>query len=202
MNDNRFTSDPSTTIAVVGAGYVGLPLALELAEHFNLILYDIDEKRISELQNGYDRNFEFAKEKIKKCKNLKFTYSIKDLEAAKCFIVTVPTPINKDLKPELSPILAATTSVAQIIKKGDIVVYESTVYPGLTEEICIPLIRIANIKVNHDFFVGYSPERINPSDKRNTIRTITKVVSGSSTAASKIIQNLYEKIVDAGTFRE
>ena len=157
-------------LAIIGLGYVGLPLALEFAKKKLVVGFDIDGKRIKELNDGIDRNLEFSKKELQASKKLIFTKNQEDIKFANCFIITVPTPINKIKKPDLKPLLNATTCIGKILKKKDLVIYESTVYPGCIEEVCVPILeRCSGLRFNLDFFCGYSPERINPGDKEHTI---------------------------------
>ncbi|MBD1427750.1 nucleotide sugar dehydrogenase [Sphingobacterium arenae] len=199
-------------IAIVGQGYVGLPLAIELALHFPVVGFDIDEERIAELAQGMDHTQEADLEKLNRgiqlAKETKFekgykaSCSLDDLNTAQIYIVTVPTPIDRYNAPNLSPLMMASEMLGRVIKKGDIVIYESTVYPGCTEEECVPILeRISGLCFNRDFFVGYSPERINPGDKVNTLTTIKKVTSGSTPEIAEEIDQLYKTIVTAGTHK-
>jgi UDP-N-acetyl-D-galactosamine dehydrogenase len=186
-------------IAVIGLGYVGLPLAVELSKHFKTIGFDIDQNRILELQNGQDRTLEISAKDLSKLDNLSLTDDLTKLNQANFFVVTVPTPVDDANQPDFSPLISATRSIASILKKGDIIVYESTVYPGATEEICVPLLEdISKLKFNKDFLVGYSPERINPGDKNHHLADITKIISGSNSEALNRIEKVYEKIIKAG----
>ena len=186
-------------IAIFGLGYVGLPLAIELGKKFDTIGYDINSKRIKDLNKGLDSTKEFSKEYIKSSKNLSITSQINKLADRSIFIITVPTPIYKNKKPDFRNLIDATMVIAKIIKKNSIIIYESTVYPGLTEEICIPIIeKKSKLIANKDFFYGYSPERINPGDKKHQLKNIKKIVSGSNSYAEKIIKQLYETIILAG----
>jgi UDP-N-acetyl-D-glucosamine/UDP-N-acetyl-D-galactosamine dehydrogenase len=188
------------TIAVIGLGYVGLPLAVEFAKKRAVIGFDIQVKRIEELSSGNDRTLELSKEELKEAKYLSFTAHLEDLQKAQIFIVTVPTPINSANQPDITLLLKASETVGYALKKGDVVIYESTVYPGCTEEDCVPVLeKISGLKFNIDFFVGYSPERINPGDKTHRISTIKKVTSGSTPDAAIAIDELYKQIVTAGT---
>jgi len=189
-------------IAIVGLGYVGLPLAVEFGKFRDIIGFDINEKRIHELINAHDSTLESSKEEILSAKNLKFTSNISDLASSNFFIVTVPTPIDSSKEPDLSFIKNATESIASILKKGDIVVYESTVYPGTTEEICAQLLQEkSKLIFNEDFFCGYSPERINPGDKKHRISNIKKITSGSTSEVATLIDNIYKEIITAGTYK-
>jgi UDP-N-acetyl-D-galactosamine dehydrogenase len=186
-------------IVIFGLGYVGLPLAIEFGKKFDTIGYDINSKRVKDLNNGYDSTKEFLKKYIKSSKNLKITNQINKLGDRSIYIITVPTPIYKNKKPDFRNLIDATKAVSKIIKKNSIIIYESTVYPGLTEEICIPIIeKKTKLIANKDFFYGYSPERINPGDKQHQLKNIKKIVSGSNTYAEKIIKKLYETIILAG----
>ena len=187
-------------LAVIGLGYVGLPLALAFAKKRNVIGFDINKKRINELKLGKDKTLECSKKDIKKTKRLFFTNNITNLISANCFIVTVPTPINKQRKPDLKPLLSASKMIGKILKKNDIVIYESTVFPGCTEEKCVPILeKFSKLKYNKNFFCGYSPERNNPGDKKKKIQDIKKVTSGSNSKILNIIDKLYKEIILAGT---
>ena len=189
-------------LAIIGLGYVGLPLALEFGKKREVICFDINKKRIEELDKGIDKNLEFNKKELRKLKQLNFTYIEEDLKSANCFIITVPTPIDKFKRPNLSPLLNATEMISKIIKKGDLIIYESTVYPGCVEEECVPILeKFSKLKFNQDFFCGYSPERINPGDKVNTITKIKKITSGSTPEIAEEIDKLYQSIITAGTFK-
>jgi UDP-N-acetyl-D-galactosamine dehydrogenase len=186
-------------IAVIGLGYVGLPLAVELSKHFKTIGFDIDQNRILELQNGQDRTLEISAKDLSDIDNLSLTDDLSKLNQANFYIVTVPTPVDDANQPDFSPLISATRSIASVLKSGDIIVYESTVYPGATEEICVPLLEeISKLKFNKDFLVGYSPERINPGDKNHHLADITKIISGSNSEALNRIEKVYEKIIKAG----
>ncbi len=187
-------------IAVIGLGYVGLPLAVEFGKIYNTIGFDINKKRIQELKEGIDSTLEVDSKNLKSAKKLKYTCNLDDIKECNYFIVTVPTPINKTNQPDLNPIIKASESIGKILKKGDIVIYESTVYPGVTEEICVPILeKNSKLKFNKDFFCGYSPERINPGDKEHTITKILKVTSGSTPKIAKEVDELYKSIITAGT---
>ena len=189
-------------LAVIGLGYVGLPLALEFAKKKNVIGFDLDKKRIDQLKTGFDKNLEINSREFKNLKKLKFTNDKKDLKLSNFFIITVPTPIDKIKKPDLQPILSASETVGRFLKKKDIVVYESTVYPGCIEEKCVPVLeKFSRLKFNKDFFCGYSPERINPGDKKLKVSNIKKITSGSTPNVAKLIDNLYKKIIKAGTHK-
>lgn len=189
-------------IAVIGLGYVGLPLAVEFGKKYQVLGFDINQTRIAELQQGYDRTLESNREEIEASKYLSFSYEIDMLKKYNIFIVTVPTPIDKFNAPDLTPLLKASEMLGKIIKKDDIVIYESTVYPGCTEEDCVPIIeKFSGLKYNIDFYCGYSPERINPGDKVNTLTKIKKVTSGSTLEIAEIVDNLYGSIISAGTHK-
>ena len=195
-------------IAIIGLGYVGLPLAVAFAEHYPTVGFDINRKRIDELQKGLDHTQEMDRDRLQGAlssteeKGLTLTDDNEQLSDCTAFIVTVPTPITKFKTPDLGPLLAASATVGRELKSGDIVIYESTVYPGCTEEDCVPVLEKASgLKYNVDFFCGYSPERINPGDRKNTLETIQKVVSGSTEEVAEKVEILYRSIVPAGTFR-
>lgn len=189
-------------IAVIGLGYVGLPLAVEFGKHRPVIGFDINKKRVQELREGFDVTLEVDSEALKAADSLKFTTELNDIADYNFYIITVPTPIDDNNAPDLTPLESASTAVGKVIKVGDFVVYESTVYPGATEEICIPIIeKVSGLKFNEDFYVGYSPERINPGDKVNTLTKITKITSGSTPEAADLIDSLYASIITAGTYR-
>lgn len=188
------------TIAVIGLGYVGLPLAVEFAKKRAVIGFDIQAKRIEELSSGHDRTLELSPKELKEAVHLSFTANLGDLQKAQIFIVTVPTPINSANQPDITLLLKASDTVGRVLKQGDVVIYESTVYPGCTEEDCVPVLeKVSGLKFNTDFFAGYSPERINPGDKTHRISTIKKVTSGSTPDAAAAIDELYKQIVTAGT---
>ena len=190
-------------IGVIGLGYVGLPLAAAFASKYQVIGFDINEKRINELNKGFDSTNELTTEQLNKVigSSLKLTTTLKDVSVCKTFIVTVPTPVNLRKSPDLSLLTKATESLSMVLKKGDTVVYESTVYPGVTEEVCVPILEEkTGLKFNIDFFVGYSPERINPGDKKHTITKIIKVVSGSTPQTLKGLSELYGSIIEAGIY--
>ena len=190
-------------IGIIGLGYVGLPLAVAIAKKYKVIGFDINKKRITELNSGLDSTNELANEQVLESlvKKIEFTNFEGQLESVNFFVVTVPTPINKDKTPNLKPVISASKTVAKYLKKGSIVVYESTVYPGVTEDICVPILeKESGLKFNVDFHVGYSPERINPGDKEHTVTKIKKVVSGSSPYALKKISKVYGSIITAGVY--
>ena len=187
-------------IAIIGLGYVGLPLAVEFGKKYPVLGFDINLNRIQELSIGIDKTMESSKEEILQSKFLKFSSKINDLNEYNIYIVTVPTPIDNYKSPNLKPLLAASEMLGTVIKKGDIVIYESTVYPGCTEEDCVPILeKTSALKFNIDFFCGYSPERINPGDKVNTLTKIKKVTSGSTFEIALIVDELYKSIITAGT---
>ncbi len=189
-------------LAIIGLGYVGLPLALEFAKKRYVIGFDIEGRRIKELKFGVDRNSDTKKNQLKNIKKLFFTSNEKDLKSANCYIVTVPTPIDRSKKPNLEPLLNASKIISKNIKKGDIVIFESTVYPGCIEEQCVPLIeKLSRLKFNKDFFCGYSPERMNPGDKKHTVSNIKKITSGSTPMIRDLVDNLYNEIVKVGTHK-
>ena len=190
-------------IAVIGLGYVGLPLAAAFSEKYEVTGFDVNAARIEELKSGYDRTLELSAEQMKKAieNGMKFSLNLDDIKDCNFFIVTVPTPIDKNKRPDLTPVVKATQSVAKVLKKGDIVVYESTVYPGVTEEICVPLLEQSGLKFNEDFFCGYSPERINPGDKEHTVTKIKKITSGSTPEIAQKVDEVYRSIITAGTHK-
>jgi UDP-N-acetyl-D-galactosamine dehydrogenase len=189
-------------IAVIGQGYVGLPLAIEFGKKYPTLGFDINRPRIEELKKGIDHTNEATPEQLKSANQLTFSSDINNIKQCNIFIVTVPTPIDEFKTPDLKPLTAASLMLGKILKKGDIVIYESTVYPGCTEEVCIPLLEQASSLIfNKDFYCGYSPERIVPGDKKNTLTTIKKVTSGSTQETAKFIDILYSSIITAGTYK-
>ncbi len=189
-------------IAVIGLGYVGLPLAVEFGKKVPVVGFDIYQKRIDELKNGQDHTLEVYPEELKKATLLSYSANLEDLKNCNFFIVTVPTPIDKVNRPDLTPLQKASQTIGKVLKAGDIVVYESTVYPGATEEICIPVLeKVSGLKFNEDFFAGYSPERINPGDKVNTLTKIKKITSGSTPEVADLVDAVYNKIITAGTHK-
>jgi len=199
-------------IAVIGLGYVGLPLAVEFAKQYPTVGFDISGPRVDELMKGHDRTLEVEDEDLKKVivsdlistesngKGLYCTTAVGDIESSNFYIVTVPTPTDKNKRPVLTPLIKASESVGKVLKKGDYVIYESTVYPGVTEDECVPVLeQVSGLKFNEDFFVGYSPERINPGDKERTVTKILKVTSGSTPESAEVIDNLYKSVITAGT---
>jgi UDP-N-acetyl-D-galactosamine dehydrogenase len=189
-------------IAIIGLGYVGLPLAVEFGKYRPVVGFDINPKRIAELQAGKDHTLECSPGQLKAASQLSFTHQIYGIKSCQVFVVTVPTPVNTANRPDMSPLVKASQTVGQALKKGDIVVYESTVYPGATEEVCVPVLeQTSGLKFNVDFFCGYSPERINPGDKVNTLTTIKKITSGSTPAVADEVDALYNTIIKAGTWK-
>jgi UDP-N-acetyl-D-galactosamine dehydrogenase len=189
-------------LAVIGLGYVGLPLAVEFGKKRPVVGFDINQKRIAELQSGVDHTLEVSSEEMKEAHQLSFTCEPPDLNTSNCFIVTVPTPIDEYKNPDLTSLIRASETVGKILKAGDIVIYESTVYPGCTEEVCIPVLeKHSGLKFNQDFFAGYSPERINPGDKEHRVSTIKKVTSGSTPQVADLVDALYNQIVVVGTHK-
>jgi len=188
-------------IAVIGLGYVGIPLAVEFGKKFETIGYDINHQRIDELKNYHDRSLEMTSLELKSSKNLKYTINPNDLKSCNIFIITVPTPINNKNLPDLKPLKQSSRVVGKLLKKDDIVIYESTVYPGVTEDECVPILeKHSGLVFNKDFYCGYSPERINPGDKVNTLNKITKITSGSTREIANEIDSLYKCIISAGTY--
>jgi UDP-N-acetyl-D-galactosamine dehydrogenase len=204
----------NSKIAIIGLGYVGLPLAVAFAEKYKTVGYDIDSKRVDELQKGHDRTLEVEDQDLQKVlvktsveleekgNGLQITDAISPISSCNIFIVTVPTPTDKHNRPILTPMLKASEAIAKVLKKGDVVIYESTVYPGVTEEECVPVLeKISGLKFNEDFFAGYSPERINPGDKEHTVTKILKVTSGSTAEVATYVDDLYKSVIKAGTHK-
>ena len=190
----------STKISVIGLGYVGLPLAVEFGKHNSVVGFDLNNQRIEELQAGIDSTLEVDADEFKSSSKLSFTSSLDDIADSNVYIVTVPTPIDAHKRPDLSPLLKASESIGKVLQHGDIVIYESTVYPGATEEDCVPVLEsFSGLSFNTDFFAGYSPERINPGDKQHRLVNITKVTSGSTPEVADFVDSLYRTIIDAGT---
>jgi UDP-N-acetyl-D-galactosamine dehydrogenase len=190
------------SIAIIGLGYVGFPLAVEFGKNYPTLGFDIDASRIDELKSGVDRTQEVSAAQLAESKNLRFSSQVADLATCNTFIVTVPTPIDHFKKPDLSPLLKASEMIGKVLKKGDVVIYESTVYPGCTEEDCVPVLeKHSGLVFNQDFFCGYSPERINPGDKVNTLTKIKKVTSGSTPEIAEWVDQLYKSIIIAGTHK-
>lgn len=189
-------------IAIIGLGYVGLPLAVEFGKQLPVVGFDIQQKRIQELQSGHDHTLEVSSEELKQATQLTYSANLDDLRSCNFFIVTVPTPIDEFKQPDLTPLIKASTSIGKVLKKGDVVVYESTVYPGATEEACIPVLeQVSGLKFNQDFFAGYSPERINPGDKLHRVTNILKVTPGSTPDVADFVDAVYQLIVTAGTHK-
>ena len=189
-------------IAVIGLGYVGLPLAVEFGKKLPVIGFDIHTKRIEELKDGQDHTLEVSADELKQAVQLNYSANLEDLKDCNFFIVTVPTPIDEFKQPDLTPLVKASTSIGKILKSGDIVVYESTVYPGATEETCIPVLeQVSGLKFNTDFFAGYSPERINPGDKLHRVTNILKITSGSTPEVAEFVDQVYNLVIEAGTHK-
>ena len=192
----------SIRLAIIGLGYVGLPLAVEFGKQRSVVGFDINTKRIAELQGGIDRTLETEPHELQAASQLRFTTAMEDLRNCNCFIVTVPTPIDEHKRPDLKPLIKASETVGKALKVGDIVIYESTVYPGCTEEDCVPVLeKFSGLKFNVDFFCGYSPERINPGDKEHRVTTIKKITSGSTPEVADLVDALYNQIITAGTHK-
>ncbi|TBR40053.1 MULTISPECIES: nucleotide sugar dehydrogenase [Dyella] len=192
----------ATRIGIVGLGYVGLPLAVEFGQHFDTVGFDIDRARVDELRSGSDHTLETSTEQLKAATRLTFTARVDDIRDCNVYIVTVPTPIDEAQRPDLTPLRSACTMLAKLLKQGDIVVFESTVYPGTTEEVCVPLLEAGSgLVFNQDFFCGYSPERINPGDHARRVTDITKLTSGSTPEVATRIDELYRTIIRAGTHK-
>jgi len=199
---NNMQNINNSKICVIGLGYVGLPLAHAFSHKYEVVGFDISKWRIDELSSGYDRTLELNEIQVNEAiKNgMKFTIDINDIKDCNIYIVTVPTPIDKNKRPDLTPLIKASETVGKVLKKDDIVIYESTVYPGATEEDCVPILeKFSNLKFNQDFFCGYSPERINPGDKEHTVTKILKVTSGSTPEIGQKVNELYASIITAGT---
>lgn len=189
-------------IGIIGLGYVGLPLAVEFGKVIDVVGFDINKERIGELTKGHDRTHEVEPDELKKASKLRYSSEIADLKNVNYFIITVPTPIDNYKNPDLRPLESASKTVGSALKKGDIVIYESTVFPGCTEEVCVPVLeKVSGLKYNVDFFCGYSPERINPGDKLHRVTTIKKVTSGSTPAVADKVDQLYQRIIKAGTHK-
>jgi len=189
-------------IGIIGLGYVGLPLAVEFGKIIDVMGFDINHLRIDELKNGIDRTLEVDDEELKLAKHLSFSSVANDLKSVNHFIITVPTPVDEYHVPDLRPLQSASKTVGSVLKKGDIIIYESTVYPGCTEEVCVPILeKESKLKFNKDFFAGYSPERINPGDKQHRLPNIKKITSGSTPEIAEIVDQLYKKIIKAGTHK-
>ena len=192
----------TTHIGIVGLGYVGLPLAVEFGKHFPTLGLDINEKRIRELLSGTDSTLEVTPEELRQARQLRYTHRAEDLTDCNAYIVTVPTPVDDYKRPDFGPLIGASTTVGRLLKTGDVVIYESTVYPGATEEVCVPILeRESGLRFNRDFFAGYSPERINPGDKEHRVTTIRKITAGSTPEVAEFVDNLYRRIITAGTHK-
>ena len=199
---SMINSNKDLKLAIIGLGYVGLPLALEFAKKRSVIGFDINQKRINELKSGIDKNLEFTKKELQNSNQINFTDSEDKFKSTNCYIITVPTPIDEFKKPNLKPLFGASEMIGKIIKKGDLIIYESTVYPGCIEEECVPILeKFSGLKFNKDFFCGYSPERINPGDKDHTISNIKKITSGSTLEVANTVDDLYSEIVTVGTHK-
>ena len=189
-------------LAIVGLGYVGLPLAVEFGRSRAVVGFDISQRRIDELKTGIDFTLETTQEELADSKHLTYTTRLDDLRPCNCYIVTVPTPIDEHKRPDLTPLIKASETVGKVLKRGDIVIYESTVYPGCTEEDCVPVLEgFSGLKFNQDFFCGYSPERINPGDKEHRVTTIKKVTAGSTPEVADLVDALYNEIITVGTHK-
>ena len=189
-------------ICVIGLGYVGLPLAVAFAEKFPVLGFDVNPNRIKELESGVDSTLEVSNYELEAVKELSFTFNECDLQSCNTFIVTVPTPIDKFKRPDLSPLIEASMMLGGVVKKGDVIIYESTVYPGATEDDCVPIVEnLSGLTLNKDFFVAYSPERINPGDKNHRVKDILKVTSGSNQSTADFVDELYSSVITAGTFK-
>ncbi len=189
-------------IGIIGLGYVGLPLAVEFGKHREVLGFDINQQRISELGSGQDRTLECSPAQLKEAVHLRFSSELNELRACQIFIVTVPTPVDQANRPDMTLLVKASDTVGKVLKVGDIVIYESTVYPGATEEVCVPVLeKVSGYTFNQDFFCGYSPERINPGDKVNTLTTIKKITSGSTPEIADEVNTLYQQIITAGTHK-
>jgi UDP-N-acetyl-D-galactosamine dehydrogenase len=189
-------------LSIVGLGYVGLPLAVEFGRKRSVVGFDINQRRIDELKQGNDSTLETTKEELASAKQLIYTTDFDDLRSCNCYIITVPTPIDEYKRPDLTPLIKASETVGKVLMQGDIVIYESTVYPGCTEEDCVPVLeKHSGLKFNHDFFCGYSPERINPGDKEHRVSAIKKVTSGSTPEIADVVDALYSEIITAGTHK-
>ncbi len=194
MNNNR--------LAIIGLGYVGLPLAVEFGKKYEVVGFDINKSRIEELKSGFDRTLEVDEANLKSSTNLSYSCDKEELKSCNVFIVTVPTPVDAHKRPDLTPLVKASETVGYALKKGDVVIYESTVYPGCTEEKCVPVLeKVSGLVFNEDFFCGYSPERINPGDKEHTVTKILKVTSGSTPEIADMVDALYASIITAGTHK-
>ena len=202
MQNSTSVRVSSLKISVIGLGYVGLPLAVEFGKKRAVVGFDINTKRIAELQSGKDHTLEVDVVELQEATHLSYTADVELLRECNCYIVTVPTPIDDYKRPDLTPLIKASQMLGQVLKKGDVVIYESTVYPGATEEDCVPVLeRVSGLRFNQDFFCGYSPERINPGDKEHRVTTIKKVTSGSTLEIAEVVDALYREIIVAGTHK-
>ncbi len=202
MKSNTTTNLQNAKLAVIGLGYVGLPLAHAFSKQYKVVGFDIAKWRIDELRSGHDRTLELSDTQVQEAidNGMEFTNKLEDIADCNVYIVTVPTPIDEHKRPDLTPLIKASESIGKVLKQGDIVIYESTVYPGATEEECVPVLeKVSGLKFNEDFFCGYSPERINPGDKEHTVTKILKVTSGSTPEIGKIVDDLYASVITAGT---
>lgn len=189
-------------IGIIGLGYVGLPLAVEFGKKYSVLGFDINQSRIEQLQKGYDSTLEVSDNELKEAIYLKYSSAVTELKSCNVYIVTVPTPIDEHKQPDLTPLVKASEMLGKVVKKNDIIIYESTVYPGATEEACLPVVeRVSGLKFNEDFYAGYSPERINPGDKEHRVTNILKVTSGSTPEIAEIVDQLYKSIITAGTHK-
>ncbi|WP_151840301.1 Vi polysaccharide biosynthesis UDP-N-acetylglucosamine C-6 dehydrogenase TviB [Acinetobacter soli] len=189
-------------IAIIGLGYVGLPLAVEFGKHVAVVGFDIHQKRISELQQGQDHTLEVSADELQQAKHLHYSCDVSDLQDCNFFIVTVPTPIDQFKQPDLTPLIKASQTIGRALKKGDVVVYESTVFPGATEDVCVPILeQVSGLSFNQDFFAGYSPERINPGDKAHRVTNILKITAGSTPEIADYVDAVYRLIIEAGTHK-
>ncbi|QHI70182.1 Vi polysaccharide biosynthesis UDP-N-acetylglucosamine C-6 dehydrogenase TviB [Tichowtungia aerotolerans] len=201
-NAQGLKSFSDVRIGIIGLGYVGLPLAVEFGKKFSTVGFDINQSRVDELASGKDHTLECSPEELASAAQLEFSTDISKLQTANCYIVTVPTPVDDSNRPDLTPLIKASETVGKVISKGDVVIYESTVYPGATEEDCIPVVeKVSGLEFNKDFFAGYSPERINPGDKEHRLPTIRKVTSGSTPEVTDFVNELYLSIITAGTHK-
>jgi len=192
----------STRLGIIGLGYVGLPLAVAFGRRMPVVGFDINATRVQELKQGIDRTLEVSSEDLRGAGNLVYTDRLDDLRDCNVYIITVPTPIDSARRPDFDPLLKASASIGSVLKRGDIVIYESTVYPGVTEEVCVPVLeKVSGLKYNEDFYCGYSPERINPGDKERTVTKIVKVTSGSTPEVAEFVDQLYRTIITAGTHK-
>lgn len=192
----------NTKVAIIGLGYVGLPLAVEFGKKMPTLGFDIDQSRVNELKNGSDSTLECSEEELKEAEFLTYTADLNELKEANVYIVTVPTPIDEHKQPDLTPLIKASEALGSIVSEGDVLIYESTVYPGATEEVCLPVVeRVSGLTFNKDFFAGYSPERINPGDKEHRVTNILKVTSGSNDEIAEFVDQLYKTIITAGTHK-